>query len=79
MNKKNDDGGENERNQDVWIRIYRDDSQAVIAALSSWSKVDDVNEAGKEGDGVIAWRIKGWGESLGALVAGGAEERIWNG
>ena len=76
VNQKN--GDEEERDQDVWIRIHREDSQAVIAALSSWSKVEDVNDAGKGGDGGIAWRIKGWGESLGALVAGETEERIWN-
>lgn len=46
--------------QDVWVRVPVQDGVAVVAALSAWI-------AGRG----VAWRIKGRGEWLGALVGGG--------
>lgn len=46
--------------RDVWIRVPREDSAAVVGALSQW--------IGK--DGGVSWRVKGKGEWLGAVAAG---------
>ena len=44
----------------MWIRVPREDSAAVVGALSQW--------IGK--DGGVSWRVKGKGEWLGAAAAG---------
>ncbi|MCJ1351287.1 MAG: hypothetical protein MMC33_001271 [Icmadophila ericetorum] len=48
--------------QDVWIRVPREDGKAVQEAASAW--VSDV----------VSWRVKGKSDSLGALVAGNGRE-----
>ncbi|KAL2038502.1 hypothetical protein N7G274_008841 [Stereocaulon virgatum] len=50
--------------RDVWIRIPREDSTAVVGALSQW--------IGKEG--AVSWRVKAKGEWLGAVIAGDGQE-----
>ena len=45
---------------DVWIRMPREDSQAVQGALSQW--------VGKDGN--VSWQIKGQSDFLGILSAG---------
>ena len=61
-----------EGSQDVWIRIHRDDAQSVVAALSTWT-------SSPAAEGEVSWRIRGWGESLGALVVKNGESSVWNG
>ncbi|WEW56610.1 ribonuclease P [Emydomyces testavorans] len=49
----------------LWIRVPHDDAAAVIAAVSSWVG----------GGGVaVAWKIRGKGSWLGALVGGTGRE-----
>ncbi len=43
----------------MWVRIPREDGVAVVSAISGW--------VGAEG---AAWRIRGKGDWLGAVVAG---------
>ena len=49
----------------VWIRVPREDASAVVAALSSW-----IGGSKGNGGGNVAWRICAKGNFLGALVAG---------
>ncbi|KAL8980424.1 MAG: hypothetical protein Q9177_005885 [Variospora cf. flavescens] len=44
---------------EAWIRVAREDSTAVVGAVSAWT--------GSEG---VTWRIRGRSEWLGDLVAG---------
>lgn len=46
--------------RDTWIRVPREDSAAVVGALSHW--------VGK--DVAVSWRVKAKGEWLGAVVSG---------
>ena len=48
--------------RDCWIRVPREDGQAVLQAVTAWT-----------GDGV-AWRIMGSGGWLGAVVGGNGRE-----
>lgn len=52
--------------QDIWIRVPREDGKAVQEAASSW--VSDV----------VGWRVKGKSECLGALVAGNGRDLFRN-
>ncbi|CAI7676815.1 unnamed protein product [Penicillium pancosmium] len=48
----------------AWVRVPREDSPAVVAALSSWI-------GGGSGNGAnVAWRVCAKGNYLGALVSG---------
>ncbi|OJD24555.1 hypothetical protein ACJ73_04087 [Blastomyces percursus] len=52
----------------LWIRVPRDDSAAVVAAVSSWV-------GGGPQTGVnVSWRIRAQGGFLGALVGGTGKE-----
>lgn len=53
------------KGRDVWLRVPREDCDAVSNALSSW--------AGSEG---VAWVIRGKGEWLGGLVAGNGDDHF---
>jgi ribonuclease P/MRP protein subunit POP8 len=50
--------------RDVWIRTPREDSIAVVGALSQW--------IGK--DWGVSWRVKAKGEWLGAVIAGDGQK-----
>ncbi|PGH01222.1 hypothetical protein AJ79_07993 [Helicocarpus griseus UAMH5409] len=55
--------------QDIlWIRVPRDDTAAVLAAVSSW-----IGGGGQSGVNV-SWRIRAKGNFLGALVGGTGRE-----
>ncbi|PGH08596.1 ribonuclease P/MRP protein subunit POP8 [Blastomyces parvus] len=52
----------------LWIRVPRDDSAAVVAAVSSWVGGGDQTGAN------VSWRIRAKGGFLGALVGGTGKE-----
>jgi hypothetical protein len=59
-------GGERE----VWIRVPREDGDAVAAALGSgW--------VGRDGGVDVSWRVWGRGEWLGALVGERRSKGVW--
>lgn len=47
----------------AWIRVPREDSVALVGAISQW--------VGKEGG--VSWRVKAKGEWLGSVVAGNGD------
>lgn len=49
----------------AWIRVPREDSAAVVAALSSW-----IGGSGTGSGSSVAWRVCAKGNFLGALVSG---------
>lgn len=49
------------RDQDVWVRVGREDGDAVVGAVGAWVEA---------GEG-LSWRVRGRGDWLGAVVAGG--------
>jgi len=53
--------------QEAWIRVPRQDSSAVVAAVAQWSQ-------GSPGHGEVAWRVRGRSEWLGGLTGGGFED-----
>jgi ribonuclease P/MRP protein subunit POP8 len=61
--------------QELWIRVPREDGQAVVAALGGW--------VGNAGDGttseMVGWRVNCWGNWLGALVGDGGQEAVFAG
>ncbi|KAL2384587.1 hypothetical protein RJZ90_001901 [Blastomyces dermatitidis] len=52
----------------LWIRVPRDDSAAVVAAVSSWVG------GGAQTGANVSWRIRAKGGFLGALVGGTGKE-----
>lgn len=54
--------------EEIWIRVPRDDASAVVAALSSW--VGGKSGASGSGGGSVAWRVCAKGNFLGAVGAG---------
>jgi ribonuclease P/MRP protein subunit POP8 len=62
---------ENQRKSEVWIRVPREDGDAVAAALgSSW--------VGRDGGRDVSWRVRGRGEWLGALVGEDRGKSLWD-
>ncbi|CAI7581911.1 unnamed protein product [Penicillium manginii] len=49
----------------AWVRVPREDSAAVVAALSSW-----IGGGGSGSGANVAWRVCAKGNYLGALVSG---------
>lgn len=49
----------------AWVRVPREDSAAVVAALSSW-----IGGSGTGSGSSVAWRVCAKGNFLGALVSG---------
>ena len=49
----------------VWVRMPREDGQAVVAAVTGWVKLD------QDGDGSsLGWKVKGRDDWLARLVGG---------
>lgn len=66
-------GRERERLQDVWIRVPREDAEAVARAVVAWAGSGSGSGSGGAG---AAWRILGKGSWLGGLgLESGAMER----
>lgn len=55
--------------EEIWIRVPRDDASAVVGALSSWVG----GKTGGCGSGNVAWRVCAKGNFLGALIAGSGD------
>ncbi|KAJ5099799.1 hypothetical protein N7532_006800 [Penicillium argentinense] len=53
----------------AWIRVPREDSAAVVAALSSW-----IGGSSSGSGANVAWRVCAKGNYLGALVAGSGKD-----
>lgn len=68
-----------EADNEIWIRVPRQDGRAVVAALGQFvgyvkgkRRVDGVaGESG--GSSAISWKVRGWDDWLGRLVVGGKE------
>lgn len=57
----------------MWVRVPREDGAAVTCAVGGW--VGSGRVAGVSGeDAAVGWRVLGWGDWLGAVVAGGGRE-----
>ncbi|KAL2865639.1 uncharacterized protein BJX67DRAFT_382607 [Aspergillus lucknowensis] len=54
----------------IWIRVPRQDAQAVVTAVSSWIGGADQPDS----EGSVAWRVCAKGNFLGALVHGNGED-----
>lgn len=52
--------------RDAWVRVPREDGAAVASAVGGW--------VGSGEHGAVRWRVLGWGDWLGAVVAGGGRE-----
>ncbi|KAJ0420854.1 hypothetical protein BJY00DRAFT_283126 [Aspergillus carlsbadensis] len=52
----------------IWIRVPRQDAQAVVTAVSSW--VGGAGSDTADAEGGVAWRVCAKGNFLGALVGG---------
>jgi ribonuclease P/MRP protein subunit POP8 len=52
----------------IWIRVPRQDAQAVITAVSSW--IGGAGSDMADAEGGVAWRVCAKGNFLGALVRG---------
>lgn len=57
--------------QQVWVRVPAEDRSAVVAAVGGWAGRED------GGDGDVGWRVRAYGDWLGALVKAGGEKRVW--
>lgn len=57
---------------ECWIRVPRQDARAVTAAVGSWI-------GGSEKEARKAWKVKGSGNWLGALVGRTTQEKVWSG
>jgi ribonuclease P/MRP protein subunit POP8 len=51
--------------QDIWVRVPKEDARAVIAAIGQWANAS----VG------ISLKIEGWGDWLGGVVVGGEMRR----
>ncbi|KAL3442171.1 hypothetical protein BJX65DRAFT_313049 [Aspergillus insuetus] len=54
--------------QTIWIRVPRQDAQAVVTAVSSW--IGGAGSDTADAEGGVAWRVCAKGNFLGALVQG---------
>lgn len=59
--------------RDVWVRVPREDGAAVTSAVGGWVGSGRVAGVGGE-DAAVGWRVLGWGDWLGAVVAGEGRE-----
>lgn len=55
--------------RDVWVRVPREDGAVVTSAVGGWVGSGRGGAGGVE-DGSVGWRVLGWGDWLGAVVAG---------
>ncbi|KAI9843484.1 MAG: hypothetical protein M1837_006330 [Sclerophora amabilis] len=56
--------------RDCWIRVAREDLNAVAAAVGGWV-------GGGQADAVVGWRVKGKAGFLGELIGQALEREIW--
>ncbi|KAL2854665.1 hypothetical protein BJX68DRAFT_264566 [Aspergillus pseudodeflectus] len=56
----------------IWIRVPRQDAQAVVTAVSSW--IGGAGSDTADAESGVAWRVCAKGNFLGALVRGGGRD-----